>query len=720
MFLKKIHIENYRNFYETDIELEEGLNVIIGANNSGKTNILKVISFLQNTPSFTIYDFNMNNLHKNLENYKINPPVIKIKYEIEHIIDFNKEDSAFEKLEKFLQYNENGGINEEGNKATLSAIVELRFELDPKFLDEYKKSMDGITDLNNFCKELNNFISEYKSEYFNFENEMQIADTYATKIFEIENIIAERHTDEIEDVSKPYVKNKIEEIEKTEKTEKTEESEESEVINCDVLTRQINNDIQKHFEKVVDDINSEIDIGQDSMGITNGRNKFVSSFEFDGDFLRYFHYEIKDVDLGYSLPAKQNGLGYSNLIYMRNKIKQKKDNDYNILLIEEPEAHLHPNMQYKLMKYIEELKKDDKRNIQNQIVITTHSPNISASTKFSNMILFNYAKKDDEAKNVTTIRFGNNFQYEKVKDVLALTKEVGEDDAKFNKVIKETKTNLMHYQNHLEKFLDITRCDLLFSSKVILTEGIAEKLTMPLWSKLLGIDITTEHITVIEVGGINFNNFFPVFLGQPKRVACFRDCDFKYIITNDDKKEELNNLDNYSTFVNEQIQKFISREFRKQDCLRMFTQEKNGSTFETELFIENFDNDKNYQYLMRIANLPDCLNNFVSNKTIQKFHNDIESINNIKTKEKVKRILDLFWNKYETEQNNDKKKIIEKIFFTYLFYSYIKENKGEFALILASDDNIKVEPAIEAQKKDTDIYLKVPTYIEEGLKWLLK
>ena len=62
--------------------------------------------------------------------------------------------------------------------------------------------------------------------------------------------------------------------------------------------------------------------------------------------------------------------------------------DFRILCLEEPEAHLHPAMQYKLFKYLSKLDKEDKLN--QQIFVTTHSSNISAVAGLENMFMINY------------------------------------------------------------------------------------------------------------------------------------------------------------------------------------------------------------------------------------------------------------------------------------------------------------------------------------------
>ena len=165
--------------------------------------------------------------------------------------------------------------------------------------------------------------------------------------------------------------------------------------------------------------------------------------------------------MGYNLPLDNNGLGYNNLIYIRNSLNLKKENEFNLLLIEEPEAHLHPNMQYKLIKYIE-LYKNNSVN-SNQVFITTHSSNITASADIDDIILVDY-KCDSKEQNVKCINLKDNFNSELIKE-------------KFN--IKIRQDDLTNYKKHLHKFLDVTRSDLLFADSVILVEGLSEKIFIP-------------------------------------------------------------------------------------------------------------------------------------------------------------------------------------------------------------------------------------------------
>lgn len=121
MFLRRIVIENYRNYLHTEIELTEGLNVIVGPNNSGKSNLLNVINFLSSNSlkekKFSVDDINKNDLFSNYAKYLTEPPQIKITYDIEHIMNLyihvKSDQQQFIKVEKALAaYSKSIGLGE--------------------------------------------------------------------------------------------------------------------------------------------------------------------------------------------------------------------------------------------------------------------------------------------------------------------------------------------------------------------------------------------------------------------------------------------------------------------------------------------------------------------------------------------------------------------------------------------------------------------------------
>lgn len=702
MHISKIEINQYRSFDETVILLDDGLNVIIGPNNVGKSNILNVIEFLHIDPnkSKSIHDINKNYLLRNFMQLKDLAPFIRIRYHIEHKIDFNVPDSAFSKLSKFIQYDDNGNLTELSEESyVINAIIEFRYEIDSRFMKDYKREMLTVNEhgFKNFFAIIKKYEENYRWNFYNINDPSTIEYKFISDIFEIDKIDAIRNPHEIGAKSSAYIREKL-------KEKKSDVNELKESFQVSISSK---------FSSVISDINIEIEADQDEIGVVDGRNKFVSKFEFDSDFAEFFKYNLEDMDNKYDLPIGYNGLGFNNLIYIRNLVKQKKDNDYNVLLIEEPESHLHPDMQYKLLSYINGLKERkaaDNSHIKNQIIITTHSSNISAATEIENMILLNYVKAADGTPNIVCIRARDNFIFESVAKLLGVTiaKDATDDEKnEHKKLTLEIAVKLSESKKHLQKFLDVTRSDLLFASKVVFVEGLAEKLLLPMFAdKVFGKKnfLVSKHIIVVEVGGILFNHFIPMFFRLGKKALCLTDSDFDYYQKDVQKNYVLADFSKFKEVVEEAKSKALFKQFCIEN-IKVFSQQNYGSTFEIELFLENYDNAEAFNFLMKTSCTGKLSDFSTKYKGIIKWAANLSEIGNSKTEELVKTYLDIFQPSYIAESDLGKKKLIEKLFFACVFYHYVKNKKGQFALDILLNGKEKII---------------VPTYIKEGLEWLLQ
>jgi predicted ATP-dependent endonuclease of OLD family len=356
----------------------------------------------------------------------------------------------------------------------------------------------------------------------------------------------------------------------------------------------------------------------------------------------------------------------------------KKGRDFRLLCLEEPEAHLHPAMQYKLFKYLRDLDKADKLN--QQIFVTTHSSNISAVAGLDNMFMLSYNRSLDPIDC-------------EQQSLFALF-ESGPEERKVEK--KEAK-------KHLAKFLDVTRSDLLFADKVIFVEGIAEKLLMPAFMEKCGVPYEDEHISIVEIGGKHFEHFIELFNGNAvkKKVLCITDKDFCWI---EDKK--LRSLSDYDAYVPNHIQK-LSERFNISD-LKVCTQKHYGRTFEDELFLENIAAPDLTALLFRKVageKIIEFLDKYGLTLSSWIAHKDeIDG----RVAKSVLPFLTAYTNRADPEPT--KEATYSQIAFAEMFLHYAEKQKGDFALEILTDDSLLDEQGT--------LKLTVPEYIREGLEWL--
>lgn len=166
------------------------------------------------------------------------------------------------------------------------------------------------------------------------------------------------------------------------------------------------------------------------------------------------------------------GLGTYNLLFIAAELLHLKRENYNGLklgLIEEVEAHLHPQAQLRVMAALEkEVSKDGV-----QLILTTHSPNLASKVHIENLILCH-------------------------------------DGGVYPLGSESTNLQKTDY-SFLERFLDVTKANLFFAQGVILVEGDAENILIPTIAKLIDKDLSSYGISIVNVGGVTFLRYSRIF-----------------------------------------------------------------------------------------------------------------------------------------------------------------------------------------------------------------
>jgi len=203
MYIKKIHIQNYRNFADFTMEFHKGLNVIIGANNSGKTGLLYAINLLNSPSDISVDDFNKNNLSQYSELYLETAPSITIEYDICHkICEDDTDDESIIRLMPFLGikgFAENRQENDGVVEYNIAARIKAVYSLNTKFLEEYKKAVSNeAKDFETYLLILKRFVdNHYSWGYTNGISDTKAEQKSVTDIFDIRFIGAERTSEEV-------------------------------------------------------------------------------------------------------------------------------------------------------------------------------------------------------------------------------------------------------------------------------------------------------------------------------------------------------------------------------------------------------------------------------------------------------------------------------------------------------------------------------------------
>lgn len=225
-----------------------------------------------------------------------------------------------------------------------------------------------------------------------------------------------------------------------------------------------------------------------------GRYRQRTALEFDDPVFNQIVNRLR-AKIGGEAPLSmdENGLGFNNLLYMAVLIAAfggepvGTDPCLRVLVIEEPEAHLHPQLQELLAGFLE-----TSANGHTQLVATSHSPNLTASVGVERLAVLS-----KDAENGSVLRSPGDFG-------------IAADSLRY-----------------LRRFVDATKSSLFFARGVIFVEGISEQLLVPELAQRAQHDLAAEGISVVNIGGVAFKHFMELF-GEdrlPARVAVVSDSD---------------------------------------------------------------------------------------------------------------------------------------------------------------------------------------------------
>ena len=499
MKIKKINIKNYRLLKDFSLELKSELSLIVGKNNCGKTSVLSVLDKIINKRSSLNWeDINLDHrkvIFENIKKFSDTPDS-----ELKSILGIN--------LQIWIQYSELDsyqniqGFMMDLNPKNNIIIIEFSYIIPNKKLREISSlACDFIDDFSKF--EL--FMKKNMSEFF----EMQVYSLgYNPSTQELteekSNLLEMKDVHKIIKVRGISASREVSNKENNHSLSKTS-NRFYKLNNGEDIDSNANNLLQSAILKADETLTKAYSGDDSNEGIFTQVFERVKKFGGnDSEAELAIHSSLSEKDilsnnttLYYKhedslLPETYNGLGYLNLYGIIFEIETvmadiKKDPaEINLVYIEEPESHTHPQLQYIFIKNIKDLLKEHDNELKTrgatsgiQTLITTHSSHIVSDCNFDDLIYF---KRDNGT---------------------AVSKA-------FNSLKKEYSDEQLGYK-FVKQYLTLNSSELFFADKVICVEGDTERILIPTMMQKVDISnpinqasntmpLLSQNISIIETG----------------------------------------------------------------------------------------------------------------------------------------------------------------------------------------------------------------------------
>ena len=506
MHLKKLAVRNFRRLRDVSIDLASDISIFVGANNSGKTAVGHALRLFTGRDRFDIHDFSAD----------VWPDIIAfgeggvgatlptMEIDVWFEIGANDVHRVIDLLPSLAWEGSLVGMRVAFSPIDPAATSARYSEARQRALDAVPQNEDGEKFFNPRPHNLQDFLhdrlkTEYELRYFVLDPARINDANYVpmplaardrsgreilSSLLQIDFLHAQRHlsdgpggarAEELSRVlSRFYARNLEQKVDDFETLRALAASEAS-----------LNDHLKRVFE---DTLKSLSKLGYP--GLTNPRLIIRSALDpaqvmgsKDGARVHYALGPDNEDPNPPTLPDNYNGLGFKNLIFMVVELLdihqqwmaiEDSRPPVHLIFIEEPEAHLHAQLQQvfirKVMSILK-LKGEDRAHYNSQVVVTTHSTHILYERGFRPIRYFRRSRA--EATSTT--------------DVLNLSVFHGSADPK--------------ERAFLERYLKLTHCDLFFADAAVLVEGNVERILLPQMIEKAAPRLQSTYLTILEIGG---------------------------------------------------------------------------------------------------------------------------------------------------------------------------------------------------------------------------
>ncbi|MGP4064630.1 AAA family ATPase [Oceanobacillus sp. M65] len=565
--IEKMVIYNYRKFCCETISLNDEVTAIAGANNSGKTSLVELMSNIftkDKRDTIRIEDMNSKVRLRDevtLENI-IKNESLKKDDKIEKLLAIHKKLNKI-KIHLTIKYNDSDNLENFSRYLADVDITKRNFYFVIEFEYTPTKEEDIIDILNNEAdfKEVYAYLQSkiyYCDE--SFENKVQITDrSDFINLFNYHSVYAIRKLSDTSEEKQNYLSKHL---------LKTVQNNVQWKDNLKILIKNINQLLRKqNLSNEIDTITlHHVESTLESFSKTNGGNAGKLGIDFrleNGDIekvlLDFIHIYFEQEE-GLRIKEQKQGLGYSNLIYLllegqifSQKIDEKK---VNLLLFEEPEAHLHPQMENIFIRYISAINSSTEESEKTTEVTEEVAglTEVAAGLAEVAAVIEEDSTKTEvekEDSNEANEQKASPFQMVITTHSSEMAKTISLSNVRVLRSNGHTESKVFDLQtfmslpkidrNFYNKFFQFNMIEMIFADKLILFEGDAERLLLKyLISNIQKYEeLSSQYISYIQVGGAYAYKYLDLINFLEIKTLIFTDIDYEYKKEDNEKEPDL-------------------------------------------------------------------------------------------------------------------------------------------------------------------------------------